>query len=332
MIAVLGVPLSKFLDGLFFPKVWKDGTRVVDVPQDIEFAGPGVTVATESSRTKVTVANATPGGAGDANKIAAANSGGTGLQYAAGLFLDAAGAALGFGSTRANSGEIRGGTAFSIKGLISSTTRIILNYAGGVVEVGDPSGNGTFVHGPIQILQGGGLRWLFDQIATNTARLRCFFGSDNQAFINPEPNGDATSTVRRQFIMTGQDKTGNTSTVGGTLWFRAGDSQGSAGTHVGGLFKAVGGSATGGSGTRTGGDAWIGGGTGASRAGNVFIGVDGSFDPDSFNWQSMGGGIYLRNASAVPSGNPSSGGFLYVESGALKYRGSSGTVTTIGPA
>lgn len=41
--------------------------------------------------------------------------------------------------------------------------------------------------------------------------------------------------------------------------------------------------------------------------------------------------IHLANATA-PSGNPSGGGVLYVENGALKYRGSSGTVTTIANA
>jgi hypothetical protein len=50
------------------------------------------------------------------------------------------------------------------------------------------------------------------------------------------------------------------------------------------------------------------------------------------NWQSMDRGLFIGNAETVPTGNPSSGGFLYVESGALKYRGSSGTVTTIGNA
>lgn len=39
----------------------------------------------------------------------------------------------------------------------------------------------------------------------------------------------------------------------------------------------------------------------------------------------------LANAT-VPSANPSGGGYLYVESGALKYRGSSGTVTTLANA
>jgi hypothetical protein len=32
------------------------------------------------------------------------------------------------------------------------------------------------------------------------------------------------------------------------------------------------------------------------------------------------------------SGNPARGGVLYVEDGALKYRGSKGTVTVIAPA
>jgi len=39
----------------------------------------------------------------------------------------------------------------------------------------------------------------------------------------------------------------------------------------------------------------------------------------------------LLNQTA-PSGTPSGGGYLYVESGALKYKGSSGTVTTIAAA
>ncbi len=42
--------------------------------------------------------------------------------------------------------------------------------------------------------------------------------------------------------------------------------------------------------------------------------------------------IFVANTTAAPGSNPVSGGFLYVESGALKYRGSSGTVTTIANA
>jgi hypothetical protein len=41
--------------------------------------------------------------------------------------------------------------------------------------------------------------------------------------------------------------------------------------------------------------------------------------------------LLMQNGTA-PTANLTGGGILYVESGALKYRGSSGTITTIGPA
>ena len=40
----------------------------------------------------------------------------------------------------------------------------------------------------------------------------------------------------------------------------------------------------------------------------------------------------LIKAATVPTANPVGGGVLYVEAGALKYRGSSGTITTLAPA
>lgn len=49
----------------------------------------------------------------------------------------------------------------------------------------------------------------------------------------------------------------------------------------------------------------------------------------------FGGGslvIGIDNAATVPTTNPTNGGVLYVQAGALKYRGSSGTVTTLGNA
>ena len=42
--------------------------------------------------------------------------------------------------------------------------------------------------------------------------------------------------------------------------------------------------------------------------------------------------VSIANATTVPTTNPTGGGVLYVEAGALKYRGSSGTVTTIANA
>lgn len=54
-----------------------------------------------------------------------------------------------------------------------------------------------------------------------------------------------------------------------------------------------------------------------------------------FNAESFGGGtgvLFVANASVVPTTNPTGGAIWYVEAGATKIRGSSGTITTIAPA
>lgn len=70
----------------------------------------------------------------------------------------------------------------------------------------------------------------------------------------------------------------------------------------------------------------IGAKAGSGKVGNMSIfNLTGSF----------GAGekiIFINNATTVPSSNPTGGGIMYVEAGALKFRGSSGTVTTIAPA
>jgi hypothetical protein len=63
-----------------------------------------------------------------------------------------------------------------------------------------------------------------------------------------------------------------------------------------------------------------------NQSGNADIGINGL---------SVGGGagvVFIANATTIPTTNPTGGGILYVEAGALKYRGSSGTVTTLGNA
>jgi hypothetical protein len=45
-----------------------------------------------------------------------------------------------------------------------------------------------------------------------------------------------------------------------------------------------------------------------------------------------GNGRILIGNTTAPTGTPSSGGVLYVQSGALKFKGSSGTVTNIANA
>jgi hypothetical protein len=47
---------------------------------------------------------------------------------------------------------------------------------------------------------------------------------------------------------------------------------------------------------------------------------------------SLTGITSIANAITIPTTNASNGGFLYSENGALKWRGSSGTVTTMAPA
>lgn len=54
-----------------------------------------------------------------------------------------------------------------------------------------------------------------------------------------------------------------------------------------------------------------------------------------FGSASFGSGtqvIFIGNTSSAPSGTPTGGGLLYVDAGALKYKGSSGTVSTVAPA
>jgi hypothetical protein len=60
-----------------------------------------------------------------------------------------------------------------------------------------------------------------------------------------------------------------------------------------------------------------------TEAANLLLG--GTSDPGG------SGVLYIANRGSVP-GTPSSGGVIYVEGGALKYKGSSGTVTTLGVA
>lgn len=94
----------------------------------------------------------------------------------------------------------------------------------------------------------------------------------------------------------------------------------------GGIGAAVilrGGSVSGGI-SPVGGDTIIGGSVGGI---NGNIGLGGAV--------SGGGGgkiIFIANATTIPSTNPTAGGILYVQSGSLKFRGSSGTITTLGVA
>lgn len=83
-------------------------------------------------------------------------------------------------------------------------------------------------------------------------------------------------------------------------------------------------------------------GSGETGSNRLYIGtstlVYGEFDNRNIGINEMkdfggGQGVFaLKEVVMVPSLNPVGGGLLYVQGGALKYRGTSGTVTTIAPA
>jgi hypothetical protein len=77
---------------------------------------------------------------------------------------------------------------------------------------------------------------------------------------------------------------------------------------------------------------WITRSTGVLESSPLTLSVNGNI---GISGTSFGSGVlvmFIANATTVPSTNPTGGGILYVEGGALKYRGSSGTVTTIANA
>ncbi len=70
------------------------------------------------------------------------------------------------------------------------------------------------------------------------------------------------------------------------------------------------------------------GGQGGVQLGNAISGITAVIGTFASSEKS----IYILNTTTAPTANPATGGYLYCEAGALKYRGSSGTITTIAAA
>jgi hypothetical protein len=76
----------------------------------------------------------------------------------------------------------------------------------------------------------------------------------------------------------------------------------------------------------------------AAGAANIYLGLTGGAFPSSIGFWATAVGtnsektIVIGQTTLPPTSSPAGCGQLYVEAGALKYRGSSGTVTVIAPA
>jgi hypothetical protein len=113
--------------------------------------------------------------------------------------------------------------------------------------------------------------------------------------------------------------------------------QGSSGSD-GGLLTLTGG-VHGGSGLKGGVEIRIDGAGGdlmlktkEVATGRRVIGMFGDITTTSMPTNSGDLVLYIANCATAPTANSVGGGILYVQGGALKYRGSSGTVTTLGAA
>lgn len=133
------------------------------------------------------------------------------------------------------------------------------------------------------------------------------------------------------------NKGGNSGTGLGLL-LHGGNGSTSGTPTAGGYVKVYGGD--GAAGNTNGGAAYVFGGAkfGSGLNGDTILGYTGSAARGNislFGAGSFGSGdnvVFIANTTTVPTSDPTGGGILYVESGSLKYRGSSGTITTLGAA
>lgn len=168
---------------------------------------------------------------------------------------------------------------------------------------------------------------------------RTLLASGSAADVGITIKGKASGSIVLQSGagFTAQDQSANNQVSWGVITGEFGFSAMAVGTpKIYGTYAAsgnagdlivAGGKSLGGNGN--GGNLYLDGGVknGTGVKGNISLHVSAS--------GSFGGGIgvtFIANATTVPSSNPTGGGVLYVEAGALKFRGSSGTVTTIAPA
>lgn len=131
---------------------------------------------------------------------------------------------------------------------------------------------------------------------------------------------------------------GGNSGIGLGLLVHAGNGSTGGTPTAGGYVKVYGGS--GAAGNVNGGAAYLFGGAkfGSGLDGDTILGYTGSAARGNvalFGAGSFGGGanvLFIGNCATAPTTAITGGGGVYIEAGALKYIGSSGTITTLAPA
>jgi hypothetical protein len=238
---------------------------------------------------------------------------------------------LSFGASPATAGDMRTPSVFTWNALNAAgnaNVNVISKIdSGNTLQFGDGSNNATTNVAAATSVNISAAGTTILKLQTSSPQIQL-----PGAGLDPtiQPLASATAAAGVKLTVKGQNRTASTGTsTGGANEDFGGDATGAGATHNGGRRASVAGSATGASGTRNGGDHWLGPGTGATKVGNMYFGKT---DPVSFNYQAMEGGMAIENMTTAPTGNPTGAYYLYVDTGALKGRGTSGTVTTIGPA
>lgn len=176
---------------------------------------------------------------------------------------------------------------------------------GGSVTIRGGVGDGASTNGTTTIQDGDGTaRLTVGTIFVEIGYASIFF---EESLVTPLIGQTATAADGEDLFIQAQESTSNAGT-GGDLHLLGG-----AGTH-----DTAG----------NGGHVLISGGVndGTGLEGNV------AFNALPASWNSGEEIIFIGDRAAAPTGDPASGGYMYSESGAGKWRGSSGTITTFGPA
>ena len=233
------------------------------------------------------------------------------------MTLSAAGDALSFANTIATSNYFYLG--------LSATAG---NHSGfGSIQGGSATGGASANTGQQVLIGGGGATGVAGQLATG----------GNMTVYAGVGGGVGTTSTGGVLLCNAGDVTGTFTVtgVGGAATVRGGNvTNVNALPSVGGKLTLQGGSATGAAtttATAQGGHVLIAGGTASGATTWNYIGNI-AFHADPASWQSGVKIAFVGDCVTPPVGSPAAGGFMYSESGAGTWRGSSGTRTVFGPS